>query len=246
MVFVLAWPASALPVSLQVDPSASSLNISITVIDEMFGGTASQAVSLHGDVTAALSLTVDPLFGEIPSALQVLSADLSLDGIDYDIPVQFFGFLHATSPSLGANLASPATSGILPGANQNVFDLGGGAMTIDSGLLSFDPFGPITGFGDLSVDFAQQSSTFTMPPGSTVKVIEDRVAPQRTNLTLMVPISVTGTLRTSPIPITAQLSGLLVATGMKLVPEPGSFLLLAIGALLVQGLWLRMLHRNRR
>ena len=224
-------PATVLaaPLSLQVDAAASDVSLTVMFLDSMFGGSGTGSASVSGNLNLDVDWTTDPLLGSVPSSLEVVAGDVELGGMAFEAWVGFFGFVDITADLLESSLVSPRATGIAPATGMNVFDLSGTTLSIDAGLLSFDAFGPITGFGDLSVDFAQQPAEFVALPGSTVKLVEEPLSPQQSQVTLVLPLNLASTLRSSPVDVTATITGQLIATGIRLVPEPSGLLLLAVG-----------------
>jgi len=221
--------AAPISVTLGLVTPDSELNISVSAL----GGTitGSQTIGVSGSATVWLDWIDDPVFGALPTLLGFHDADLSLGPFDISLPIDPLTTIKAESTVLGASLSGPHVSGIAPGPNSNVFDVGGTTFSIDDGLVSFVP-PPLVPIVPVEIDFSTSPLDFELPVGSTVSVIEEVVVPgQKANVTVTIPISIVQSIITSPIDVNAVLDGLLVATGMKNIPEPAAVVLMLLGVI---------------
>ncbi len=227
-----AVPATsrAVPVSTTLNvvdtgPDASFIGIDLEILGGLVTENITTFISGQFDVTLdnvgiqALSLTID-------------SASLALSDVMVDIDLGFLGSVQGEL--VGVNLSTvgvPHAQLPFSGGANSFFDLGGDTISIDSGLLTYEGVGGIAGaLGSGTFDLASNPVAFELPSGATIRLVETALSPNSNGVTLIVPIAIPQTtLATDPVNVSASLTALLVATGIKVIPEPGSFILLALG-----------------
>jgi len=224
--------ADAVPVSTTLKIVDSGPNTSFIGIDlSLLGGT------ITTDITTFLSGEIDVTLDNV--GLQALEgtineASISLSDVSVSISAGIFGGVEGalvdTSLSiLGIPHAQLPNSS---GANS-FFDLAGDTISIDSGLLTYIGTGAAGGaLGSGTFDLAAEPISVPLPQGSTIQIIEEAVSATKNNVTVIVPVEIPSTtLVTDPVDVSASLSALILATGMKIIPEPGTLVLLSVGVI---------------
>lgn len=226
--------AEPIPVWLGLTPESQ-----LTVTIDALGGSvsASATTGLHGNVHALIDWTEDSIIGPFATMFGVEAFDINADdfGLELDLGPQL-GSLMAAAQGVHLGGSGPLASffqatggpGLTP---MSWFDLAGTTLAADDGVITYEGTG---GAGALfppgTFDFAADPAQFVLPAGSSVKVIEDPIVPgQKANVTLLLPFSVATLLTTDAGGINATISGMIVATGMKIIPEPASWLLIGLG-----------------
>ena len=153
------------------------------------------------------------------------------------------GAVFADLIGLGFSTTSGPLALVNTSGSMRPFDLGGTTLSLDQGLITYEA----TGYaGTLlepgTFDFNVDPLNFEVDPGPTVKIIEELAQPGKANVTLLIPISVETQVTTDTTDIKAILNATILATGMKMVPEPTTMVLLGIG---VVG-FLAVVRRQRR
>ena len=244
-----AATAAPIPVWLNVQPESY-----ITLTAAAIGGTVTNEVTvgIEGSVHALMDWTMDSAIGPFATVLGIEEFDLFPEDFSLSLDLGQLGGLSATSSALHIGGSGPlapffmATGG--PGLNpMSWFDLEGTTLSVDDGLLTYEGTGALAGFVPPGTfDFAADPLNGVLPPGSSVKVIEEHIIPgQKANVTLLMPFSFATTVLTTPTDVTVDISGWIVATGMKVVPEPASWLLIGLGMCSVMPMIRRRWQRRR-
>jgi len=226
-----AVPFNFQNVKLGIDPS-SFLTIKL---DALSGGTSTEVtldasgmlfVDLEQDfdlqtgvATEALSLTIND-GSEINLSDGALALDLGL-----------FGSLEAQTVGLGVSaLGGPFTPPVSSGGGSTIFDIGGTTLSLDQGFITYEGAGFVATLLDPGTfNFVTDPLSVDVPSPATVEILEEQVNNMKNNVTLLIPISVSQSVITQPVDVNATLTALIVATGMKIIPEPTTFVLLGIG-----------------
>lgn len=220
---VAARPAQAVVVSTWLEFTPNS---SIEIFLDALGGTTTAATTLNVLAGSTIHVTLDNV-GVDALALSIDDADINLSDGTLDLQLGVLGGVTAATFGLGVS----AVSGALTPLGGNMFDAGGTTLALDQGIITYEG----TGFaGTLldpgTFDFVTDPLALDVPGGAaTVKIFEEAVSPTKNNVTLVIPISVTQSLTSDTTDINATINALLIATGMKVIPEPTTFVLLGIG-----------------
>lgn len=205
-------PGSTLEVFLaDTNPGGATVsapaNVSGTIHATIRNAPFAAAMQMHG---AALDLSD-------------VSLSLDLGGSDGTVDAESLGLrLHISGPPIFASTMVGVIS---------TFDLGGTDVAIDDGEFSYEGSGPVGGqVGQGTFDFDANPLSFVLPPGSTIETIEDFISsPVFTSITVEVPLALSHAIATDPIPLDFGIAGTLLLTGRFWWPEPGTWLLLAMG-----------------
>ena len=215
--------AAAINTTLTLTPN-SNLNVQVSVV-----GTTTVSDDFDSALTGTINTDIDWADtggGPEATGLTINTANIDVaDGslsIDIGIPGSP---LNLSFDGVGMTAFGPPT---IPLGGGN-FDAIGSVLAFNDGVANFD----ILIFAiDDSFDFAADPAVGVLP-STTVNVIEVATAdPNKTLVTLTIPIDVSLTLAESPLFVTSQLTGVIEATGIKMmIPEPGTMVLIGIGLL---------------
>jgi len=233
----LAAPVSTTLRIVDSGPSASFISIGL----EALGGLITSDITTF--ISGEFHVTMDNV-GVQTLSLTIDNASLALSDVNVNIDLGFLGGVAGELTGTTLSMSGVPHAQLPHSAGMtSFFDLGGDTISIDSGLLTYEGTGSIGGvLGSGTLDLAVSPLGFELPSGATIRILESAVSPTKNNVTLLVPLSIPSTtLVTDPIDVSASLTALLIATGMTIVPEPGSLVLLGIG---VVGL-LTVLARRR-
>jgi hypothetical protein len=220
---------------LTVDSSQSTINLTIAAV----GGAATGAVNTTVTGTIAGDLVVNPVGPNFsPGDLTIQTTNINFDmtqvGLSngsLSINLGFLGAVNAETFGVGATLDSngPITPDVA-GAPTSTYDPDGSTLTLNVGVITYKGSGAVGGLlGSGTFDFTNDPTSVNIPsaPNSVSLTVSQNPGPK--SITLVIPLSVTTTVTTDPVDITANVTGVIVATGF-LVPEPGTLVLLGIAA----------------
>jgi len=221
--------------SLTVDSSQSTINLTLAAI----GGAATGAVNTTVSGTIAGDLVVNPVGPNFsPGDLSIQTINVNLDvtqvGLtngSLSISLGFLGSVDAQTFGVGATLDSNGaiTPGVA-GVPTSTYDPNGSTLTLNVGVITYKGSGGVGGLlGSGTFDFTSSPTSVGIPsaPNSVSLTVSQNPGPK--SITLIIPLSVTTTVVTDPVDVTANVAGVIVATGF-LVPEPGTLVLLGIAA----------------
>jgi len=227
--------ASALPIPvwLTLTPD-SELTVSVSALDGAV--TDSATVPVEGTIHTLMEWIDDSAVGPFTNMLGIEALDLFPGNFELALDLEQFGSAEAAAFDLHVSGSGPLVPfgfvsggpGLTPTAE---FDLDGTTFAIDDGILTYEGVGPISGaLPPGTFDFDDDPLNGTLGDGTIGTVIEEPIIPgEKANVTLIVPFSFDTTLIDDPTEITATISGTLVATGMKMIPEPASWVLICLG-----------------
>lgn len=235
MGLLAATQAKAVVVSttLGIDPSSS-----IDIVLDALGG------STTGGVTLGASGTIDATFDNVGLSALALSIDSAAIGLTdgtLTLPLGPLGSVIADTIGVGVGASSGALAPVSSVGGVSIFDAGGTTLSLDTGIITYTA----TGYaGTLlppgTFDFGASPLSVAVAGGNTVKVVEAPKDATSNFVTLVIPISVSQSIITSPVDVNATLTALIIATGMKLtdnggpiVPEPASWMLIGLGMMSV-------------
>jgi len=222
---LLAGPASALPITLNVDSGQSSIDVDVSASILSASDTAQVSGSMQADLDLGL-----PSFEAVSGAfgLSDLAMSASLFGNGFNI----------NSEDLVADFTGGPVAGSQLDAITFEFDLAGFMLSLNSGSIFGDTFGSLVGASTFDFDLTVDPFEFVLP--STVMTVTATPAGGSAfDILAEIPLSDSLTLLTAdtglPVDVTLGLDGDIVMTGL-LVPEPGTLLLglAALGGLAVQ------------
>ena len=227
--------AIVLPVDVTVAP-ISNLDLTLNAL----AGSTTGGVNVG--VSGMASLTVDNV-GVDALALTVDSGSLALGNGTLGLGLGPLGGVLAELVDIGVSMQSGPLVHVSSAGGVNIFDAVGTTLSLDSGMITYEA----TGYaGTLlppgTFNFANDPLSLVVGPGSTIKLLEEVKDATSNNVSLVIPISISQSITTSPVDINAVLNVLIVATGIKVIPEPSAIVLLGIG---VAGFF-AVIRRHRR
>ena len=231
--------AHALPYTLRVDSAQSSVALEIqALLNNASGSTSTNASSglppVGGPYTTGAGGNLEdgaPTFA--PGDLTVAGGGFNLATASLTIPLGFIGSLNAGIQNVGASIGpiGPVTGSAPVGGDpgMNTYDVGGLAITLNSGFLTYSGTGLVAGLiGTQGIDFSVNNANLVLPPGTLATMKMASPTPFNNALTLSVPLALSTIVTSLPIRVDAFLTGTLVLTGVR-VAEPGTVALMAIG-----------------
>lgn len=243
--------------STYAEPSFGHLTLTtdsgVTLFISVLGGTATASVPF--DMSGTIFVMVDDSlgFGLVNDSTGLLlgNSDISLSDQLVDIPVGFLGGVLAEIN--GAKINTLTSNGYIPISSTNAtnpftytFDPGGGSPTqvaVDEGTFTYQGTGPFGGTLGLNlIDFANDPLAADIPASGQVGMLTQNavVSDGLVYATVSIPITFADTLITDPVTVDVDLSGLIVATGFLIVPEPSTIVLLSIALLGLVPVWRRI------
>lgn len=213
--------AASFPANLTLQTAQSSLNLKL-----LFGVINVPLTPSGGFMNLSIEQTgTEPPFVN----LNILDGEISVaDATVKNLPVVGTATLEGVKMTFTAG--GPYDN--LTDGNPGDLDLAGQAAGITAGKI-------LTGIGD--IDFNTDPVDFTLP--STKAILNETGGPSSYDVTLTIPVSVASTIDADGLLVDALITGTLVFTGTKAIPEPGSVALLGLGLV---GIAIPAIKRYRR
>lgn len=213
-VLAVSGVASAKPIAWNIDESLSFLTLKLTTLSGAVTGQVT--VSMSGSGTADQ---------DNADVLSLLGGNALLSDATLDLSLGFLGNIAAGLQSVGVGLPTGVFNPV-----GNTYDLGGGALNLNSGIITYSGSGPVGGLlGTGSFDFNTDPISFPIPNGLAIATLTEGVGPPNaTPVTLDIPLNVSTIVTTDPIQVDAALTARIVLTGVR-IPEPGTMALMGLG-----------------
>ncbi len=223
----LTAAATAIPVTLTVDPTQSSLTVSVSADAPIIGaisgsGTSTVSGTLDADVQGAdtLSPAISATSGVI--GLSDLNINLLDDGL--------FGTIDIATSGLIADVMGTSVTGTLAGGLFD-FDLAGWTLTLGTGDIVVSATGLAQlalPSNPLTIDASSSPFAFDLPSPTIANAL---FAPSGPNAAIVVvlPVDISSTIDEFGVPASISLAGQIMLFGEVAVPEPGTLALLLAG-----------------
>lgn len=235
-VCLLSTRVAARPIYWASAPAASQIEVIASALDGALTASAST------NVFSTSAATADLQGAAAPGTLSFLTGQVQLADRSLSFDLGEFGRIDAAIAGVGVQLPtgafSPAVS--IPGPpGYAQYDIANSALVINSGLLTYAGSGSLGGLlGSGSIDFAAFPLSFFAPPGTTAHLLKSAPGPLGGEVVLLgVPLDINTPVIQDPIPVDLRIRGQIVLYGYRqglspslAVPEPASWVLLAVGA----------------
>ncbi len=182
--------------------------------------TNSTSAMLGGTALVWLGCHEDPVFGTVPDLLQLESLDVVIADASLTAEHGFLGALSVHLLDVKAGGTSPQLTGTVIGTSQSKFDAGGTTLTLVDGLITYEGLGAFFGqVGTGQIDLGSDPRGDQFPTGSTLAVmLTPTVDPEKYLVNLNLPINAALiSLLTDPIVVDATMTGLIAASGIKMI-----------------------------
>ena len=211
-----------------INPMTVQPGSSLNIVVEIFGGIISETLTtnISGEIAPVVLGWVDTPGGPLPDPLEIQGAALDLSDAA-SIPgapllIEIFG--------VGAGFSGPEVNGFLPSGNMNTFDLQGYTLELNQGQLV------LSGLANAVIDLNTSPLVLTIPDPMTVtaKVTETpTLDPLVFDVTMEIDLDFMVTVPPMPpdlpVEIDVFVSGTIISTGTKIVPEPSALALVGFG-----------------
>lgn len=213
-ILAVSGVASAKPIAWQIDSNLSFLSLKLTTLSGAVTGEAK--ATMTGGGTADL---------DNANVLSLLGGNAALSDEQLNLSLGFLGNVAAGLQSLGVGLPTGVFNPV-----GNTYDLGGGALIINSGMITYSGSGPVgTLLGTGAFNFNTDPLVFAIPNGIAIASLTVGAGPPNaTPVTLDIPLNISTIVTTDPIQIDAALTARIVLTGVR-IPEPGTMALMGLG-----------------
>lgn len=221
--------AVAMPLSLQVDSTESNLDIVIQLTDNF---PIPSSVGLP-ELTGSVNITTGGLLPNEYGSVEVTGSNIAMNDSSMVIDLGAFGGSLSFSLS-GAQLNATTDPQVLVGGPANFsFDLGSANYILNAGTLSYVGAGTLGGsFGSDSLDLTLQplATSLLTPTGGLLETVFDELTKQ-VFVTLTLPVESSGPFEFGNVEAQLSMTGVIVATGVYVVPEPTGLVLLGLAGL---------------
>ncbi len=221
-VFVIGFAAKAN--ASQMSPVSLTLSTSSKItlrIDASSGTvTATTSTGLTGTALTWIGCHDDPMFGMVPDLFGITSMDVSVGDASLTVHFGPNDGVFAQLVDVKVDGTGPHITGTTIGTGKGKFDMGGTTFGLVEGSLTYEGQGLTGGLlGTGSFDFTTTPEFFELPTGTTIQVMMTQtVDPEKYNVSLSIPINVqVNDLISAPIEVDATISGLIAATGIKMI-----------------------------
>lgn len=221
---LLAAPAGALPIVLDVDEVASQVTASIAAPFP----SAPQAIAVSGSLMLEMEVVVDPFDGPLASAVSSQGSTIALSDATYVLSTPPGVSLSVSGTGVGADLQGPTATGLPFGPGTSLFDVFGYTLSLNTGMLTGvgDSFGnPL----DFAADLGLAPLDFVYPLNSVAQMVLVDLGGGAFDVALTLPFDAQVTLAPGGVETALALQGQVVLTGSAVVPEPATGLLLTAG-----------------